>query len=89
MAELGSPPNMVSPVPEHVVPQPGSLPRGDEEGLAKDLEVWQGTGLAELRQNLDDKRVMFAVMRFALGSGKFRRLKFCFLHIVGLSLIHI
>ena len=81
MSELGQPPDMVSPKP--VGPRPGSPPTGTETGFASEIEVWRGCGMEELRGALDPTRVMFANIRFTLGSGKFRRQKFCFVHAVG------
>ena len=93
-AELGQPPNMASPKPAAAdAPKPapsggsrpGSLPIGTEEGLAKEVESWHGTGLEDLRGCLDPGRVMFGVIRFELGSGSFARSKYCFIHVVGES----
>ena len=41
------------------------------KGLASDVEIWRGSGTDELIAKMDDKRVMFALMRFTLGSGSF------------------
>jgi hypothetical protein len=87
MAELGQPPAGEAPKPSGAGagagPRPGSLPKGDETGLAKDVECWHGTGLEDFRSCLDATRVMFAVFRFELGSGAFKRSKYCFVHFVG------
>jgi hypothetical protein len=64
-------------------PQPGSTPNGSESGLASELEVWRGTGIDQMKSYLDPSRVMFGVIRFTLGSGAFKRQKFCFLSING------
>jgi hypothetical protein len=82
MSELGQPPGMASPKPGGG-PRAGSLPQGTERGFASEVEVWRGCGLQELHSALDPTRVMFANIRFTLGSGKFRRQKFCFVHAVG------
>ena len=48
----------------------GSIaPKG--RGLSNELEIWRGSGVESLISKLDDTRVMFALMRFALGSGSF------------------
>ena len=73
MAEEGIPPEA----------RPPSLPRGDEDGLAKELQVWRGTGIADLRSCLDPGKTHFGLIRFTLGSGVFKRQKYCFVHIVG------
>lgn len=89
MAELGQPPAGEGAKPAGVRvgtaagPRPGSVPKGDESGLAKEVECWHGTGLEEFTSCLDSGRVQFGVIRFELGSGAFMRSKYCFVHFVG------